>query len=310
MERDFKGIWISKEIWLSQDLSLIEKVFLVEIDSLDNEQGCFASNQYFADFFNLTPVRCSQIIKSLEKKNMITIEYQYNGGVITKRTIKIKHDRQFTMVPVVAVKQYRGIKKSLTGYKENFNGGIKKSLTAVKKNFKENNTCINNTLINNTKEYIGDSADAKVVTDNEPVETVETDDEKTAPPSKNKTKKSKAKKQEPKQSFGEFGNVQMTLSEYEKLKQDFPDVEQRIQRLDDYLATRSDRKYKNHATTIRVWARRDKEPGNYQAKPMRPVVNKGPVPTWLKEPEEPRRQLTTEEFDAFMQEVNHGQSQS
>ena len=67
MERDFKGIWIPKEVWLSNDLTLQEKVFLVEIDSLDNEEGCYASNQYFADFFGLSTTRVSLIIKSLYK---------------------------------------------------------------------------------------------------------------------------------------------------------------------------------------------------------------------------------------------------
>ena len=42
-ERDFKGVWIPKEIWLSADLSLTEKALFVEIHSLDNERGCFAS---------------------------------------------------------------------------------------------------------------------------------------------------------------------------------------------------------------------------------------------------------------------------
>ena len=41
--RDFKGIWIPKEIWLSEQLSLMEKVLFVEIHSLDNEDGCYAS---------------------------------------------------------------------------------------------------------------------------------------------------------------------------------------------------------------------------------------------------------------------------
>lgn len=39
MNRDFKGVWIPKEIWLSTELTLQEKVMLVEIDSLDNEDG-------------------------------------------------------------------------------------------------------------------------------------------------------------------------------------------------------------------------------------------------------------------------------
>ena len=75
MNRDFKGIWIPKEIWLNKELKLIEKCFLVEIDSLDNDDGCFASNGYFAEFFGISKGRCSQIIKSLEEKKMIKVKY-------------------------------------------------------------------------------------------------------------------------------------------------------------------------------------------------------------------------------------------
>ena len=53
-ERDFKGIWIPREIWLSSELSLMEKVLFVEIHSLDNERGCFASNACFAEFFGVS----------------------------------------------------------------------------------------------------------------------------------------------------------------------------------------------------------------------------------------------------------------
>lgn len=52
--RDFKGVWIPKEIWLSPELSLMEKVLFVEIHSLDNERGCYASNRHFAEFFGLS----------------------------------------------------------------------------------------------------------------------------------------------------------------------------------------------------------------------------------------------------------------
>ena len=53
-ERDFKGVWIPKEIWLSCELSLMEKVLFVEIHSLDNERGCYASNRHFAEFFDVS----------------------------------------------------------------------------------------------------------------------------------------------------------------------------------------------------------------------------------------------------------------
>jgi len=84
MEKNFKGIWISKDIWLIKELSITEKVFLVEINSLDNNAGCFASNSYFSDFFNLTNGRCSQIIKALEAKKFIKIRYEYEGKKLKK----------------------------------------------------------------------------------------------------------------------------------------------------------------------------------------------------------------------------------
>ena len=88
-EKDFKGIWIPKEVWLNKDLSLQEKVFLVEIESLDNDNGCFASNKYFSEFFNITKGRCTQIIKLLEKKNMIKIKIIMKEKQIIKRVIKV-----------------------------------------------------------------------------------------------------------------------------------------------------------------------------------------------------------------------------
>ena len=72
MKREWKGIWIPKEIWLNEKLTLQEKVFLVEIMSLDGDNGCFASNDYFAKFFSLSKTRVSLIIKSLLDKNCIT----------------------------------------------------------------------------------------------------------------------------------------------------------------------------------------------------------------------------------------------
>jgi DNA-binding transcriptional ArsR family regulator len=73
-ERDFKGIWISKEIWMSKELSLMEKVLFVEIHSLDNKHGCFASNRYFAEFFGVSPRQISTHIASLKEKGFITVQ--------------------------------------------------------------------------------------------------------------------------------------------------------------------------------------------------------------------------------------------
>ena len=77
--RDFKGIWIPKEIWLNTDLSIIEKVLLVEIDSLDNsDRGCFASNEYLASFVQLSEGRVANIISDLKKRKFI-IQVFFDG---------------------------------------------------------------------------------------------------------------------------------------------------------------------------------------------------------------------------------------
>jgi hypothetical protein len=77
--RDFKGVWIPKEIWLNTDLSIIEKVLLVEIDSLDNsDRGCFASNEYLASFVQLSEGRVANIISDLKKRGFI-IQLFFDG---------------------------------------------------------------------------------------------------------------------------------------------------------------------------------------------------------------------------------------
>ncbi len=90
-ERDFKGIWIPKEIWLSKELTLQEKVFLVEIDSLDNNNGCYAGNQYFAEFFGISKTRVSLVVKSLQEKGYIksTIIYKEGTKQILNRVLNI-----------------------------------------------------------------------------------------------------------------------------------------------------------------------------------------------------------------------------
>ena len=139
MNRDFKGIWIPKELWLNTELTMQEKIFLVEIDSLDNEEGCFASNAYFAEFFQLSKSRVSQIIKSLETKELIIIDYIYksNSKEIDKRIIRINKEKYLEIL---------GIKNSKEGIK-NSKDGIKNSKDGYLENAADNNI-INNNIIN------------------------------------------------------------------------------------------------------------------------------------------------------------------
>lgn len=74
MNRDFKGVWIPKNIWLNKELSVTDKVLLAEIDSLDNENHCTASNEYFADFFGVSVATITRSIKKLREMGYIEAE--------------------------------------------------------------------------------------------------------------------------------------------------------------------------------------------------------------------------------------------
>ena len=59
-----------------------------------------------------------------------------------------------------------------------------------------------------------------------------------------------------KHKYGEYANVLLTDDELEKLKEAFPDWEERIERLSGYIAS-TGKAYKSHYATIRNWARKD-----------------------------------------------------
>lgn len=59
-----------------------------------------------------------------------------------------------------------------------------------------------------------------------------------------------------KHKYGEYNNVLLTDAELEKLKAEYPDYEERIERLSSYVAS-TGKSYKSHYATIRNWARKD-----------------------------------------------------
>lgn len=67
-----------------------------------------------------------------------------------------------------------------------------------------------------------------------------------------------------KHKYGEYQNVLLTDEELEKLKDEYFDYEERIERLSSYIASKGV-KYKSHYATIRNWARKDKAPTQMSA---------------------------------------------
>lgn len=110
-ERDFKGVWITKEVWLDERLNALDKVILTEIDSLDRqERGCYASNKSIADF-----CQCSETKVSTAISKLINLGYIY-------------------------VQKFDGRQRELKSRLSNFERQNFKNCKADIKNLKDNNT--------------------------------------------------------------------------------------------------------------------------------------------------------------------------
>jgi len=92
-QRDFKGVWIRKDIYLAEELSWTQKILLVEIDSLDKGEGCFASNKYFGQFLHKSEGQIANAISELRKKGWL-IDRKFDGR---KRYISLKADFRKTL---------------------------------------------------------------------------------------------------------------------------------------------------------------------------------------------------------------------
>lgn len=134
MNRDFKGVWIPKEVYLDTRLTALEKIILVEIDSLDNgEDGCFASNEYLAEFCQCTNVKVSTSVSKL-----VELGYLDKVGFDGRRRILKSR-----------------LKLSLRQTQTNFKAEINKVNSNNKVNNKGNNKHINKMppSVENVKEY-------------------------------------------------------------------------------------------------------------------------------------------------------------
>lgn len=78
----------------------------------------------------------------------------------------------------------------------------------------------------------------------------------------------KTAKKPVKHKYGEYNNVFLTDDELDKLKDEYPDWNDRIERLSSYVAS-TGKSYKSHYATIRNWARKDQE---HTAQPVKQAI--------------------------------------
>lgn len=168
--RSFRGVWVPAEIWLHKGLTLQEKMMLVEVDSLDNETGCFASNAHFAEFLGLSERQVQRLVKSLKDKGYIAIRYKYKPGSkeIESRSIRVVQENYPKFVPAPIARETAQevvTEVSPGGGDKNGAGVVTKMAQGGDKNGADSNTSINNTSISNTRD-IGAASKAAAPTPN------------------------------------------------------------------------------------------------------------------------------------------------
>jgi hypothetical protein len=95
ISRDFKGIWIPREIWLRKDISALERSLWAEIHSLYDceEGGCYASNEYLCEFFDVKERRLQEMISNLKEKGLI-VQISFNGRKRVLKAIEPKESQE------------------------------------------------------------------------------------------------------------------------------------------------------------------------------------------------------------------------
>lgn len=81
---------ITAEVRYDKTISSSQKVLFAEISSLTNKSGvCWASNNYFAELYEVDPSTVSKWIKGLERRGYIKIKYIKEGKQIKQRRIEL-----------------------------------------------------------------------------------------------------------------------------------------------------------------------------------------------------------------------------
>ena len=128
-DRNFLGVWVPKNIYLNKELSWSEKILLVEIESLDNDDGCFASNDYFADFLGVTKTTVSVAISKLKKLNFIE-QVSFDGR---KRVLKVIN-AEFKKTQTQSLKKPKGRPQENLKHNNTDNNTFNNTFKNIKKN--------------------------------------------------------------------------------------------------------------------------------------------------------------------------------
>lgn len=113
--------------------------------------------------------------------------------------------------------------------------------------YKEKQKLLTSNVTDNVMVTDGNATDKNRIDKNRVNKNIDSDSCESSAPAKPK-----------KHKHGEYDNVLLTDDEYDKLKAEYSDIDNRIENLSSYVAS-TGKRYKSHYATIRNWAKKDKE---------------------------------------------------
>ena len=149
--RGFKGIWIPKEVWLDDRLNALDKIILMEIDSLDSsEEGCYATNEYITIFYQYNTRKVTESISKLIEFEYLYV-YKFDGR---KRHLKSRLSNCARQTSKNCEADWQNLLES------NINNNIYNNNSSNNNNI-YNNSNYNKSLNNNKNEVYNKSLDNK-----------------------------------------------------------------------------------------------------------------------------------------------------
>ncbi|NSR59676.1 helix-turn-helix domain-containing protein [Enterococcus faecalis] len=253
------------------------KLLYGELTALANERGyCWATNQYFANLYNVSKRTIISWLKQLEERNYIKMQifYKPNSKMVDRRHIYILPYPTYTEF-------YTPSEENFITYGKNHQEGDEENFTTPsEENFTENNTLINNTK-NNTKNIYSVEQSSTM---SELFEKVW----KTYP---KKTNKKKAKEQ--------FLKKIKSDEDFERFKTGYKAYLKYI-KLNDWY----------HPQELFRWIRDERFNDEYdlsetttQARYTNPPVRQEQLPDWVNEPKQEEEKLSPEEQAALKRQI-------
>lgn len=152
---------LSANVRYDKNISDKAKLLFADITALSNKYGyCTASNNYFAELFDVKKETISRNISSLEKNGHVKVELIYKGKEVIQRRIYPITQKS---IPIDKNINTPIDEKQDTLLTKNSIGIDKNMLTPIDENVKENITSINNTRNNNTSSSSNNDDDFKTV---------------------------------------------------------------------------------------------------------------------------------------------------